>query len=317
MGIQTLHIPNSRLTEGETYPFKILNILSLGDHDDYFVMRDPLGYKIMMPMGYYLRYGFEPGQTVACRVDKINCNGRMFLEPKHPFYTEGRVYTFEVVASGSSKNILDQPIWYLLVKDLLGYEWKVISQSDAWVTTNPSHIECLIQRIKKGKLYLQIAGEEIPDQHLMTGRTYDFCLTDERINPDDGLSYYILEDQLGRKHMLRKKYYMHYGYKRGDHIRCKVLKTGADATLLLEPEHPCYQVGDVADFTLDRIEQLKFSDGSHQKVLVFSDCLGEDVKVHVDDDLAARYLHANPGQVKAKVTHVYKSRLELEICPQP
>ena len=309
----TLHIPNSRLAEGSYYHFSILKVVALDPGESYFVMRDPLGYKILMPAKYYTAYGFEPGQTIECRVDKVNCNGRMFLEPLHPYYREGQVYTFEVVSSGSSKNMLDQTTSFFIVKDVLGQTWKVISHTNQSIDTNPSHVNCYLHRIKKGKPTLQLAGEPRHDHKWVDGETYQFTLVDERINPEDGNSYYILEDESGERQLLRKKYYIHYGFRKGDTIRCRVVNKQDGGPVHLEPQHPCYQIGKEAVFPLKRLEKLVFSDGSHQMVLVFSDCYDEDIKVHVDDGVAKGFEHVE--QVRAKVLDIYKSRLEIDISP--
>ena len=315
MHTATLHIPNSRLTEGNYYHFTILKVVALGPGESYFVMRDPLGFKILMPEKYYGAYGFIPGQAIECRVDKVNCSGRMFLEPRHPVYIEGQVYTFEVISSGSSKNILDQTEHFFVVRDVLGQTWRVVSQAGHLLPENPSHVKCYLHRIKKGKPSLQLAGEPRHDQGLADGETYLFTLIDERINPEDGFSCYILEDEAGKRHLLRKKYYIHYGFRKGDTIRCRAVHKQPGAPSHLEPEHPCYQIGQEAVLPLHRIEKLLFSDGSHQMVLVCTDCYDEEVKVHVDDEVAKRFAHTR--EVRAKVLEIYKSRLEVDIQDRP
>jgi len=310
------HIPNSRLTEGETYGFRIKKMISLGHGEDYFMMIDPMGYKILMPATYYQRYGFEAGQSIECRVDKVNCNGRIFLEPRHPHYTEGKVYSFEVIESGSNVNILDETEWFYRVRDKLGYEWTVPAGAGQADGECPSHVECLIERIKKGRPHLYLHGEKQNDTHLAAGAIFLFEVIGERTDPANGLTYYILKllNSQGKQYKLRKKYYVHYGFRKGKRIRCRVLSHRVNTGLFLEPEHPCYNTGEIIDIELDRIEKLLFTDGSHQMALVFRDCFGEDVKVHVDDSLAARYNGVRRARVK--VVDIYKSRPELEVILQ-
>ncbi len=106
MAVKKINIPNARLTEGQWYTFRILKVVSLGEDEGWFVMQDPNGYKILLPKGFYEDYGFAPGQSVSCRVDKINCNGRMFLEPGHPHYKEGEVYDLSWKAKAAVKTSL-------------------------------------------------------------------------------------------------------------------------------------------------------------------------------------------------------------------
>ncbi len=311
MQIRKVNIPNARLTEGRNYPFRILKVVSLEPGDEWFVMQDPNGYKILMPKGFYGQYGFKPGQTVHCRVDKINCNGRMFLEPTHPHYKEGEIYDFELVSKGQRKNVINQDERYFIVRDTFKNEWKVRSYDPALWENPPKRIPCKLKRIKKGKLFLMIAGEEVNHPNLVPGQIYPFTIVDETINPDDGQSYYILEDASGNKHLLRKKYYMHYGFRKGQRIDCRVDKFASEGFFMLEPMHPCYETGRIYRFPVERVEALSFTDGFIQKVLVLSDCFGEEVKVFVDDDLAANL--GKKDTVEAKVQRIRKSRLEIEL----
>ena len=306
-----IRIPNSRLAEGSVHTFRIIRSLTLAPGEDYYVLQDPMGYRIMMPLNHYVNYGFSDGQEIRCRVDKVNCNGRVFLEPLHPFYTEGEVYSFQVIESGSNQNILDEPEYYFLVSDVLGAQWKVVTSISEALKENPSHIKCLVKRIKKGTMFLVPERERSPDPCPAPGLTLSCLIIDERVDRADGLAYFILQDGVGARYRLRKKYYKHYGLRKGDRISCIALERTADAAMVLEPKHPCYEVGEMADFRLVRLENLMYSDGAHQKVLVLSDCYGEDVKVHVDDDTADRIRGGDT--IRAKVTGIYKSRLELEL----
>ena len=314
MPLRSVNIPNSRLTEGQTYPFRILKSVSLGPDDNWFVMQDPLGYKILMPKGFYEEYGFEAGQLIHCRVDKINCNGRMFLEPRHPFYQEGNVYQFEVTERLKQKNILGEDEWLFRVKDRLGKQWEVRTWSRELWESNPGVLPCMLERIKKGKLFLRIDGDQLAKPLLKTGEKYPFTIVDEKINPRDGFSYFILSDHQRHKHLLKKKYYTHYRLKKGMHIQCRVDKFTSEGFFFLEPEHPCYHEKKDYDFKVHRMEELVFSDGFRQKVLVLLDCFEEEVKVHVDEQEAE--MLAGRKSVRCHVDRIRKSRLELKICPE-
>ena len=156
MAVKTVQIPNARLTEGEYYSFTILKSISLGPDEEYYVMREPHGFKLLMPKKYYVRYGFYSGQQIRCRVDKVNCIGRVFLEPKHPFYVEGEKYNFDVI--GVEKYVDNQGmVQHIVVRDVLGYEWCVSATKKSVVNTQAGRLCCLVQRIKKGRLLLKIS----------------------------------------------------------------------------------------------------------------------------------------------------------------
>ncbi len=314
MRIQKINIPNARLTEGHWYRFRILKIVSLGQDDDWFVMQDPNGYKILVPKKFYEDYGFSSGQTISCRVDKINCNGRMFLEPAHPHYKEGETYDFELESKGRRKNIINQDEYFFLVRDLFHNTWKVRTYDEALWDNPPAGIRCKVKRIKKGKLFLMISGEEVKHPELKPGRFYVFTIVDDMHNPDDGQRYYILKDASGSKHLLRKKYYHHYGFRKGQQVTCRVEKFASEGYYLLEPEHPCYKPGNIYSFAVDRVEELLFTDGFAQKVLVLTDCFGEEVKVFADEQTASYYL--DKDQARVRVQRIRKSRLEVELMDQ-
>lgn len=311
MDVRQLHIPNARLEEGQVYPFLILKLISLEPGDNWFVLLDPNGYKILLPEKYYIDYGFKQGQEIRCRVDKINCNGRMYLEPMHPFYKEGEVYLFSLACKGQKKNILDQDEWYFMVRDMFDKKWKVRTFSGKLWENPPESIECKLKRIKKGKLFLVIHGEEIEHPDLETGKTYPFVIIDERIHPDNGNVYFVMEDSKGNKHMLKKKYYLQYGLKKGQEILCRVDKFASEGYFFLEPVHPCYRLCKTYEFPVDRMEEMVFTDGYKQKVLVLNDCFGQEVKIHIDEEAIRKY--GQQSLIQARVKGIRKSRLELDI----
>jgi hypothetical protein len=157
MTVKTVQIPNSRLIEGEYYTFTLLKSISLGPDEEYYVMREPNGFKLLMPKKFYTRYGFDSGQQIICRVDKINCIGRVFLEPKHPYYVEGEKYNFDVIAVERYVDKGQGRAQNFVVRDVLGHEWQVPATSESLDKKQNASISCLVQRIKKGRLYLTLS----------------------------------------------------------------------------------------------------------------------------------------------------------------
>lgn len=83
-----------KLEEGATYNFKYIKLVTLSDDQEYMILEDQYNIRHTVPYNYYKNYGLTIDTVVECKVDKINCTGRVFLEPKHPVYREGEVYTF-------------------------------------------------------------------------------------------------------------------------------------------------------------------------------------------------------------------------------
>ncbi len=312
MPIRSVSVNNSRLTEGLVYPFQVLKKVELDPLDHYWIMQDPMGYKILIPAAFYLRYGFQPGRVVNCRVDKINCNGKMFLEPLHPYYKEGKAYSFTGVSSGQTRNLLDEPEYRIEVKDVFGDSWQVVSHHQ-FHAAEGQPIVCLVERIKKGKLFLRLPQEQQPYSSLVTGQWYSFRILDVRKNPQDQQAYYILEGPDHKKHLLKKRYYLHYGLHKDKVIQCRVDKFSAEGYFLLEPQHPVYQTGQEYEFRIIRLEELVFSDGFRQQVLVLNDVFNEEVKVNVPEALVP--LLEKRTHIRAMVKRIRKSRPELELVP--
>ncbi len=156
MSDKRVKLSGARLIEGQTHEFRILKKIFAEDGDGYFVVCDLWGYKILIPERYYTNYDFVPGQILSCRVDKVNCNGRMFIEPAHPVYREGESYFFPIESRGRDRNKAGSQEPYLLVRDVLGNICKVKPvHEDLWKSP-PDKLECVIYRIKKGRPYLII-----------------------------------------------------------------------------------------------------------------------------------------------------------------
>ncbi len=140
------------LSEGKWYTFRIHNHVQLQDGNWYYVLEDINGLKHFLAAEHYTGYNLVKGEEISCRIDRINCTGRIFLEPKHPFYTVDAIYSFEVemFSNQGDSNILS-------VKDILGNSIQVQdcgfleSASDS-----KNRVKCKVLGIKKGRPSLAI-----------------------------------------------------------------------------------------------------------------------------------------------------------------
>ncbi|NVO18287.1 MAG: hypothetical protein HXX13_01220 [Bacteroidetes bacterium] len=102
------------IDEGSILYFKVMNIVSLQDNRDYYILEDPNGLKHFIDAEAYATYGIKIGSKLKCKVDKINCTGRILLEPEHPIYVDGQTYFFKVISvneSGVNNNIVVEDIF--------------------------------------------------------------------------------------------------------------------------------------------------------------------------------------------------------------
>lgn len=143
---------NVILAEGEWFPFKIHNLVQLQDDSWYFVLQDINGMKHFMAAESYKSYGFSIGDQILCKIDKVNCTGRVFLEPKHPVYKEGEIYYFDVISYSNSGNKS-----ILVVRDNSGNIVEVVVNGTKMVDINDEkRVRCCVKSITKGSLILEI-----------------------------------------------------------------------------------------------------------------------------------------------------------------
>lgn len=108
------------LRTGVDYLFAFIRVVKLQDDQEYMVMEDPFGIRHMVPFACYRSYKLVPGSTVLCRVDKINCTGRVYLEPEHPVYKRGETVRMPLI--GNLPDSGDSNTSGLRVRDVFGNE---------------------------------------------------------------------------------------------------------------------------------------------------------------------------------------------------
>ncbi|PKO97263.1 MAG: hypothetical protein CVU14_10810 [Bacteroidetes bacterium HGW-Bacteroidetes-9] len=142
------------LKVGEVYPFNFIKLVMLADGEQYMIMEDIFEMRHMVMYCHFLKYNLTPGQKVNCRVDKVNCTGRVILEPEHPVYKIGSVAEFAVlrIESGKSPESLDK----VIVSDIFGNEIHFETKTSE-LNLSDNKIDCLIEGLKKGKPILRFA----------------------------------------------------------------------------------------------------------------------------------------------------------------
>jgi len=102
---------------------------------------------------FYQNYGIKPGNLLHCRIDKINCSGRVFLEPEHPFYQVGKQYVFKVFEKFSKADQKGRMIEYF---KLTGPNFENLTAicTEEISGELPVNIMANLVRIKKGVLII-------------------------------------------------------------------------------------------------------------------------------------------------------------------
>lgn len=135
-----------KLREGMNVDFIVRNQVVLQDNRTYFILEDPSETKHFIEADPYLHYQIKTGQKLRCQIVKINCTGRIILEPLHPVYKIGESYEFRVVSSVS-----DEPENCYQMEDVFGNRIKISRSEKVFPIGNPPiSLRCIVKSIKKG-----------------------------------------------------------------------------------------------------------------------------------------------------------------------
>ena len=143
-----------RLSEGFDYEFFVEKITESPEGNHHFVLKGPDKRKYLIPGKYYEYYNITVGETIVCRVDRINCTGRIFLEPKNPLYTEGCIYTFYVNEHITVTDRKGRRKKVVRVKDIYGNMIEVYPGTESIASEPGTSVDLKIVRISKGRFFL-------------------------------------------------------------------------------------------------------------------------------------------------------------------
>jgi hypothetical protein len=145
------------LEAGLDYDLTIIRILKIPCDKSYLVGKDMNGLMHLIPLSFYSHYGIRAGDTVKCRLDRINCLGRFYFEPEHPFYRRGGTYYFSLVDIFPGDTDQDNVFFKARVRDDYGCEWSTgnFRRRESFAAKTAS-ILCQITGFKKGKPFLRV-----------------------------------------------------------------------------------------------------------------------------------------------------------------
>jgi len=296
---------NVKLEEGHKYPFKISGIIDLPDGNEYFVLKDPNNVRHLLLTRYYKNFNFQLGKTIQCRIDKINCSGKIYLEPEHPNYKLGYKYDFPFKYIEDYKDNVGKLHRFAIFTDVFENEIKMPldvlpEKIEAGVSLNFK-----ISRIKKGMVYLSSNGLKEDYKRFEDEKYYYFRIVQFRLYPDNR-SFYILNDENGYSYKLRSKFFEKYDFKIGQSIQCRLVRT--EEEIYLEPKHPYYNIGNQYDFEIITEELIEdYPNGKTEAYLLKND-FGKSVHIPKRD---ARGIISD-GKLKCLVIDIKKSRLYLK-----
>ncbi|HUX54753.1 MAG TPA: hypothetical protein VMV56_10085 [Williamwhitmania sp.] len=255
------------LLEGETFLFNVLALKRIDPDSEqsFFVLEGPNGGKFLLPSHPYSAYGIKVGGKIACKIDKISCSGKIYLEPENPFYKVGNTYSFEVVKVETCSLQNGEKAEVAIVLDKFGDTTGVnISKS----IRSPKTITCLVIGIKKGQLYLEFGEDAADGANLEAGKWYDFQISGEYLHSDGKKNLILVSVSNGSRHFILANDYEHYGLMVGQTISALVTRKGRNGYYYLEPKHPQYIIGNKYFFEIVDVTQFTRQEDNAEIVLV-------------------------------------------------
>ncbi len=259
-----------KLIEGSRYNFIVDKKIEF-EGNEFWVLSGPGKKRYLLNCMDYSCYSITTGQTLNCRIDKINCKGEVFLEPEHPSYREGSVYEFTVESveprinkSGEKKDVV------ILAGNNIA---RVVVPAENFVTLIPaidSKVLLRVDKIVKGNIIISGSAMSAASGKSEDSELLDFVILGESIGID-GKVYYIIKDVENNRYTIPKEYYTHYGLKTGSSFKGRFLKYKEGHGLNVEPDSPFFKPGNIYEFTVK--EFIKLPEGV-ENVMVIEDEYG-------------------------------------------
>lgn len=289
---------------GEKYIFNVIREVTPDEKDMYWVLESPFRTRHLLQKSMYPNLDLIPGNHIQCRIDKINCSGRIFLEPENPYYQEGRFYDFIFGHFETITNSIGEKEEVAIVAGKHGENGVLSLQGNKIPLKIGEVVNAAVLRIKKGVLVLTLS----PEEHFKYLHCYQFVIKGEGLNHKNN-EVYILEDDRGRKCSIQKDNYKYYRIKPGDVVHCQITGFNIDGRCIAEPGHPYLKAGRLYKFRWIRQETQEKKGGEHHDIHIVRDYKGNEQAVApVDEQLLAAF--SNKDNLY-KIIRFHKGKLAL------
>lgn len=263
-----------KFEEGEYHDFFVVKEVSLPEEGVFYLLRHKSGRRLMLPVDTYRNYNISANTTLKCRIDKVSCTGKVYLEPIHPRYKEGKIYSFKLVNVTKEKNLIT-------LEDIYGNLIHQELNSNDFVIQNTIRMKVL--RIKKGIPQLAFPDKAKKDVNLnsLLGKKKEFIIKGLAKNYENEEVYH-LESLDGFKSQLKEKHYKHYRLNGTDKILCVVYGFNDNGILKVEPQNPYYSIGEVYEFEVDEIKGYSKDYEDVEDILIVKDYFGNKCGVSIN-----------------------------------
>ncbi len=259
-----------KFIEGDEHSFQVLKLADISEEGAFYVLRHESTRRLLLPYETYKNYKIEIGTSIICRIDRVNCTGNVFLEPKHPVYVEGLNYSFPVVSHNDS---------FIRVTDCFSNEVKVEIPEGIDVKYNLCEIDLKVIKVKKGKPILSFTDDKRSRFDYLINKSLVFLVTAVIKNNFDE-EVYVLKSNTLPKAELKVRHYHNYGFTIGKEVEAKVLGINEDGLLKVEPKNPFYNIGELYDFTISSFEK---SESDNEPIVVVNDNRGAKIGIPITE----------------------------------
>jgi hypothetical protein len=294
-----------KFEQGIWYEFSILGIIDIPEEGVHYILLHETGRKMLLKQKYYVKYNFSIGQIIQCRVDKVNCTGKVFLEPKHPYYSDNQAYLFEIVKLIDDRDSL----FNAKIKDAFENIIDIYLESIETKKLN-SYVLLNVDKIKKGVPILgALRSGKIEEINRGKEETITMqIVTIENFNSDQ---YFILLNKSNLWAKLKVKHYIKWGFDINDEILCRIIGRKHTTQLDIEPINPWYQIGKVYPFKKVGVENYIDLEGNPAKVMVVTDVISNKCGVKITDLIEKKLQVVD--DILCRVNGFRKGRPQLEI----
>lgn len=258
-----------KFKEGEEYSFSVLKIIDIPDEGSFYLLNHSTGQKLLLSYETYKKYSIKIGSSLKCRIDKVNCIGKIFLEPKHPKYVEGKVYVFPIIKNSYEK---DKTIE---IKDCLNNEIIVEVPEGIALESNKKEIKLNIAKLKKGIPILNFPYINQNRNEEIIGTSLIFRIISIRYNNFND-EVFVLQNESVPRAELKVQQYKSYGFNVGQTVEAIVLGLKEDGTLKVEPKNPFYEMGKDYEF---RITAFEISELNRKPIVIVEDNMGSKMGI--------------------------------------
>jgi hypothetical protein len=288
-----------KLAEGQIYNFRVVGVIKGPDDKEYFKLKDPNGVKHLLAKDFYQNYSIHENQDIQCRIDRISCSGRVYIEPLHPFYEYNSAYWFPVVRFDEVVNAVNEKETHAVLVDKLDYEIYIPVDDIPPGTSVGDLVKARVVRIKKGRIYVSTDDDADRFPELKHGDKQLFHIEGMKTY-GDGYDFFVLKDDRNRRIKLRIKFYMKYGLSIGSLVYCRMIRL--PDIVFFEPDHPLFKPGMEYDFDVIGVKSVNLYSEGEAEMLILTNPYGKDILMPKDSSISG----SNGNKVTFKVVDIQK-----------